>query len=29
VLEKAGVVKQPEGGFDIDLFVNKEVVKLT
>ncbi|KIM40517.1 hypothetical protein M413DRAFT_163102 [Hebeloma cylindrosporum] len=29
VLEKAGVVKHPEGGFNIDLFVNKEVVKLT
>ncbi|PPQ90814.1 hypothetical protein CVT25_012134 [Psilocybe cyanescens] len=29
VLEKAGVVKQPEGGFDVDVFVNKEVVSLT
>ena len=29
LLEKAGVVKQPEAGFSIDLFVNREVVKLT
>ncbi|KAH9481584.1 hypothetical protein JR316_0006111 [Psilocybe cubensis] len=29
VLEKAGVVKQPEGGFNVDDFVNKEVVSLT
>jgi hypothetical protein len=29
VLEKAGVVKQPEGGFDVGFFVNKDVVKLT
>jgi len=29
VLEKAGVVKSPEGGFDVDFFVNQSVVKLT
>ncbi|KAF9565413.1 periplasmic binding protein-like II [Agrocybe pediades] len=29
VLERAGVVKRPDNGFDIDSFVNKEVVKLT
>jgi len=29
VLEKAGVIKQPEGGFNAEFFVNKDVVKLT
>ncbi|KAF8169757.1 hypothetical protein BJ912DRAFT_912578 [Pholiota molesta] len=29
VLEKAGVVKHPEGGFDIDDFVNKGIAHLT
>lgn len=29
VLEKAGVVKRPEGGFDIDFFVNKGIAHLT
>ncbi|KAJ7067058.1 periplasmic binding protein-like II [Mycena amicta] len=29
VLEKAGVVKAPDGGFNIDDFVHKDLVKLT
>jgi len=29
VLERAGVVKQPEGGFDTEYFVDKAVVRLT
>ncbi|KAF9048425.1 periplasmic binding protein-like II [Panaeolus papilionaceus] len=29
VLEKAGVVKQPEGGFEVNNFVNTDVVRLT
>ncbi|KAF5327491.1 hypothetical protein D9619_004421 [Psilocybe cf. subviscida] len=29
VLEKAGVVKSPEGGFDVNFFVNQNIVKLT
>jgi len=29
VLQKAGVVKVPEGGFQVDRFVNTEVAKLT
>jgi hypothetical protein len=29
VLEKAGVVKAPEGGFDINFFVSPSIVKLT
>jgi len=29
ILEKAGVVKVPENGFDINNFVNKRIVKLT
>ncbi|CAL1716662.1 unnamed protein product [Somion occarium] len=29
VLEKAGFIKSPEGGFDIAQFVNKDVVSLT
>ncbi|KAJ7928912.1 periplasmic binding protein-like II [Mycena leptocephala] len=29
VLEEAGVVKAPEGGFDLGHFINKEIVKLT
>lgn len=29
VLEKAGVVKAPQGGFALDDFVHTEVVKLT
>ncbi|TFK45854.1 periplasmic binding protein-like II [Heliocybe sulcata] len=28
VLEKAGVFKSPEGGFDVNLFVNADIVKL-
>jgi len=29
VLEKAGLVKQPIGGFNVDFFINREIVKLT
>ncbi|KAF8150659.1 hypothetical protein B0H34DRAFT_665420 [Crassisporium funariophilum] len=29
VLEKAGVVKRPEGGFNVDAFVERKVAKLT
>jgi len=29
VLEKAGVIKLPENGFDINDFVEKRIVKLT
>jgi len=29
VLEKAGFVKSPEGGFDVQQFVNTDIVKLT
>ncbi|KAJ3515487.1 hypothetical protein NLJ89_g1719 [Agrocybe chaxingu] len=28
VLEKAGVVKKPEGGFSVDIFVNSDIVNL-
>ena len=29
VLEKAGFIKSPEGGFKVEQFVNPEVAKLT